>query len=85
MRVGAAVTDRGGGRREEGVVSGEERYRAGGDCIEDELDGGGKFGVVGEVGEAGPGKGEEWRRKAEADPGFALRNLSTSARNWEHS
>jgi hypothetical protein len=71
------VTDRGGGRREEEVDSGEERYRAGGGGEEMEeatlLDG-----VVGEVGEAGPGKGEEWRREVVADPGFALRNRSTS-------
>jgi hypothetical protein len=49
------------------------------------LDGGGEFGAMGEAGEAGPGKGEEWRREVVAEPGFALRNLSTSARNWVHS
>lgn len=85
MRVGEVVTDRGGGRREEGVVSGEERYRIEGDCIDEELEGGGEFGAVGEVGEAGPGNGEEWRRVELADPGFNLRNLSISARNWVHS
>jgi hypothetical protein len=83
IRVGEVVTDRGGGRREEEVDSGEERYRAddddsGGDCIEEIEEEAVDEGVVGEVGDAGPGKGEEWRREVVADPGFALRNLSTS-------
>ena len=85
MRVGEVVTDRGGGRREEGVVSGDDRYRTEGDCIDEELDGGGEFGAMGEVGEAGPGNGDECRRVVVVDPGLALRNLSTSARNWVHS
>lgn len=73
MRVGEVVTDRGGASLAL-CVSGEETYR----------DGGGEetgVGAVGEVGDAGPGKGEEWRREAAAAPGLALRRRSTSACN----
>lgn len=84
MRVGDVVTDRGGGRRPDGVVSGEVvGYRACGVCI-DALDGGGEV-VVGDAGEDGPGKGEECNRVTLVDPGFALRNLSISACNCAHS
>lgn len=84
MRVGEVVTDRGGGRRDEAVVSGEERYRAelgAEDCTDED----GEFGATGEVGEAGPGNGELCNLEVVALPGLALRNLSTSWRNWWHS
>jgi hypothetical protein len=86
MRVGEVVTDRGGGRRDEGVVSGEERYRAelgAGDCTDEEPDG--EFGAIGEVGEAGPGNGELCNLDVAALPGLARRNFSTSWRSWWHS
>lgn len=72
MRVGEVVTDRGGGRRADGIVSGEVVYPRAEKGAE---------GVTGEVGDAGPGKGEECSRVPDEDPGTALRNLSTSACN----
>ncbi len=85
------VTDRGGGGIldvgvedcVEGVDPAEEgTNRACGVCI-DALDGGGGGELV--VGEEGPGNGDECNRMVEVKPGFALRNLSTSACNCAHS
>ena len=73
MRDGEVVTDLGGASLV-GCVSGEEIYR----------DGGGeetRVGSVGEVGEAGPGKGEERRRVGVAALALPLLRRSISACN----